>query len=769
MADVKKEKELAEKRKNDPPLELSSDHPVRKLISRFRKISDAKAMQTNTDPEKGSKSDMNGGERGGTEKSRSFARLINVSENSAPKTGGGSSKWGKMMNGSGPPDGEGKQNKPNNESKEDLRNGDLQKPQSKPGSKWGKMVGKNSEPTKEHEKEETQNNLRKTESVDSGIIRSNVKLDHINEETIEQSLVVRHETNNNQSVSAMSLAERHMLTSLHDIKLEMKEDMDILHQKMNRIDEQIAEILRMFSPSTSSCSSHENSQETDGGAEAETTEEEEAKPVVLIRDVDFIPKMNSEKSSLYIPRDHNVNSTQSNSTSYGVSPVSGNSSTGSGVQLANSGVSPNNIGQQSNTGGSYSSPTDTNEANLSYNSASRESADSNHLQPPTSDLVSNSSRTQSPNVADSKNPNIETDPSTAKDPNGTSKNVHMKNNQAKEGTQRSSTPINSNTTNIPGNNRNISPSPGVHRGVSPIGRNISSPNNDTKKINQGRPTSRDKAVIAQETGSSKPSSPLRHEGNQSNKEEFIGSGRDKEAIQRETSGSKLTSLPSSDINNSKYNGQTSSNKNNEPVSNEKKDSNSSSTNSQDRYPTTGVTRQPTTGQNTSRPLSGNKTSNPSSTASSGATSPSGSGQSTGSKEGAVSKADEYPLMLALGPAAGYSANPMGMSTTPRPISPKLSSRQVTSSLGPAASVSDVSVIDASSPRNVMSMAEDVLKMKTKSPRPAISPGLKYSSNIQKISKARIDGRPDTRRLAGGIKIPLDTDEAHIKDRDLDIL
>lgn len=26
-----------------------------------------------------------------------------------------------------------------------------------------------------------------------------------------------------------------------------------------------------------------------------------------------------------------------------------------------------------------------------------------------------------------------------------------------------------------------------------------------------------------------------------------------------------------------------------------------------------------------------------------------------------------------------------------------------------------------------------------------------------------------RRLAGGIKIPLDTDEAHIKDRDLDIL
>ena len=43
LADVRRERELAERRKNDPPLsELSSDHPVRKLISRFRKISDVK-------------------------------------------------------------------------------------------------------------------------------------------------------------------------------------------------------------------------------------------------------------------------------------------------------------------------------------------------------------------------------------------------------------------------------------------------------------------------------------------------------------------------------------------------------------------------------------------------------------------------------------------------------------------------------------------------------------------------------------------------------
>jgi len=36
IADVLREKELAER---DTPLELSTDHPVRRLISRFRKLS----------------------------------------------------------------------------------------------------------------------------------------------------------------------------------------------------------------------------------------------------------------------------------------------------------------------------------------------------------------------------------------------------------------------------------------------------------------------------------------------------------------------------------------------------------------------------------------------------------------------------------------------------------------------------------------------------------------------------------------------------------
>ncbi|CAF1607826.1 unnamed protein product, partial [Adineta ricciae] len=50
IADVKRERELAETRKNEGLDQISSDHPVRKLISKFRKISQESraASQTNT-------------------------------------------------------------------------------------------------------------------------------------------------------------------------------------------------------------------------------------------------------------------------------------------------------------------------------------------------------------------------------------------------------------------------------------------------------------------------------------------------------------------------------------------------------------------------------------------------------------------------------------------------------------------------------------------------------------------------------------------------
>ncbi|XP_062604189.1 potassium voltage-gated channel subfamily H member 1-like [Saccostrea cucullata] len=714
VADVKKEKELAEKRKNDPPLELSSDHPVRKLISRFRKISDAKAMQTNTDPEKGSKADMNGGERGGPEKSRSFARLINVTENSAPKTGGGSSKWGKMVNGTGPSDGEGKQNKPINENKEEPKNGEPHKQHLKPAPKWGKMMGRNMEQSKDTEKEETQNNLRKTESMDSGIIRSNVKLDLINEETVEHSVLMRNETNNNitsrdTSISAMSVAERHMLTSIHDIKLEMKEDMDILHQKMNRIDEQIAEILRMFSPSTSSCSSNEDStyphskDNSEGNTEnntsadpaTESSGEESPKPTMLICDVEFIPKVTRESPILNLPKDSDANTTRSNSVSLGVSPISRLSSSASHSTLQG-----NHIGHPSDN---------VTLSNLKKSKEEPQSGSSNNSSKPNSSTDKGHLQVQNINTVSSHKTSSDTS--------------IIKTSTASSG--RVSTPASNERVSFPTSNDRV-PSPIVG---GPVLSPASSEQVSTHVSNE-----RNNAMSSTKGGSSTQSNAK--DGNNTSPvvREHVSLS---DSITQNTPPKirKGTPPPPSQVmqnkNNGGYKSTSSSNGENNVLS------------SQENLKTSSVYA-------ANQILSKNSQYSP-------------------------STKDAYPLISALGPAAGYSMNPTGMST-PRPISPKSSASQLSPPLGPAASISDVSVTDVSSPRNVISMADDVLKMKTKTPRGSQDQRLKYSSNIHSLSKAKTDRkmspdsqRPETRRIPGGITLPLDNEGAHVKDRDLDIL
>ncbi|XP_071080038.1 voltage-gated delayed rectifier potassium channel KCNH1-like isoform X2 [Haliotis cracherodii] len=264
VADVKKERELAEKRKNDPPLDLANDHPVRKLISRFRKISDARTQQVGIDIEKGQ---QNGGQAlNNVERPKSGTRVINVSESSAtpavPKLGGGSSKWGKFLGGMGG-GGKGQDPAPDNNQnkilmteippKTDNRANDAPKAAVKPLSKWGKFLSKQQEPIVESPEEEVKTNLKKTDSTDSGILRSNNCLDQIGEEPVRSGEQTNRTSIN--SLGGLSAAEQHMMTSLYDIRLEIKEEMDSLNFKMNRIDEQISEILRFFSPTSTPCSS----------------------------------------------------------------------------------------------------------------------------------------------------------------------------------------------------------------------------------------------------------------------------------------------------------------------------------------------------------------------------------------------------------------------------------------------------------------------------------------------------------------------------------
>lgn len=63
VADVRREKELAERRKNEPQLGSSQDHLVRKIFSKFRRAQHSPAQLTkdssqNSDVEKGADTDQ---------------------------------------------------------------------------------------------------------------------------------------------------------------------------------------------------------------------------------------------------------------------------------------------------------------------------------------------------------------------------------------------------------------------------------------------------------------------------------------------------------------------------------------------------------------------------------------------------------------------------------------------------------------------------------------------------------------------------------------
>lgn len=74
VADVRREKELAERRKNEPQLGTSQDHLVRKIFSKFRRAQQTaqltKDSSQNSDVEKGADTDQE------SKKVRSFTHKL---------------------------------------------------------------------------------------------------------------------------------------------------------------------------------------------------------------------------------------------------------------------------------------------------------------------------------------------------------------------------------------------------------------------------------------------------------------------------------------------------------------------------------------------------------------------------------------------------------------------------------------------------------------------------------------------------------------------
>ncbi|GFY79724.1 potassium voltage-gated channel protein eag [Trichonephila inaurata madagascariensis] len=129
VSDVKREKELAERRKNEPLQELSQDHLVRKIFSKFRRNG---SCENRTDVEKGSSAEPT--------ENRVNLRLAQVNDSTGIKC---PTKWTVTKD-----PGDDKENAPSENVPQVVKK-DVQKTGNRSLSKWSRVLAK--EPTIEEE------------------------------------------------------------------------------------------------------------------------------------------------------------------------------------------------------------------------------------------------------------------------------------------------------------------------------------------------------------------------------------------------------------------------------------------------------------------------------------------------------------------------------------------------------------------------------------------------------------------------------------------
>ena len=259
VADVKREKELAEKRKNDPPLELASDHPVRKLISRFRRMSD---RNQNVDPEAGGRG-KDGGDAGLTPNNiattnhtlSAHTTMINESPADEPNS---KSKWNTFLAGAAAASpssfvGAGDDNKlmpvpPKTTTAVGaipLKTVQPQTSAHKPASRWGKMFAKQPETIVEKDEETSS-------SAATGATGGHASDSYLRESlTDEAALTQRDIAVAEIGHSSLTPAEQNLVQCLCDIKMDMKNDISVLNEKMTKMEDQIGSILKMFTAASS--------------------------------------------------------------------------------------------------------------------------------------------------------------------------------------------------------------------------------------------------------------------------------------------------------------------------------------------------------------------------------------------------------------------------------------------------------------------------------------------------------------------------------------
>ncbi|XP_050170322.1 potassium voltage-gated channel subfamily H member 1 isoform X1 [Myiozetetes cayanensis] len=257
ISDVKREEEERMKRKNEAPLILPPDHPVRRLFQRFRQQKEARlAAERGRDPDD---LDVEKGNALGEQSSaRSVvkASIVTVRESPAtpvsyqPASTSGTSDQAKLQ-------------APTLDHAGCKASGDY--PRRKGWAKFKEACGKGEDWNKvskaesmetlpERTKASGEATLKKTDSCDSGITKSDLRLDNAGETRSPQDhspvlTEVKH--------SFYPIPEQTLQATMLEVKHELKEDIKALNTKMTNIENQLAEILRILTSRRSSQSPQE--------------------------------------------------------------------------------------------------------------------------------------------------------------------------------------------------------------------------------------------------------------------------------------------------------------------------------------------------------------------------------------------------------------------------------------------------------------------------------------------------------------------------------
>ncbi|XP_031758759.1 potassium voltage-gated channel subfamily H member 1 [Xenopus tropicalis] len=246
ISDVKREEEEWMKSKNEAPLILPPDHPVRRLFQRFRQQKEARlaAERGLRDPndhdiEKGNilvehsayntvkaslvtvtespatpLSSQSASTSGVSDRARLHAP---VSESTGGKVGGEPLKrrgWAKFRDACGK------------------------------GEDWNKVSKAESmEILPDRTKPPSEATLKKTDSCDSGITKSDLRLDNVGETRSPQD---RSPVQAEVKHTFYPIPEQTLHATVLEVKHELKEDIKALNSKMSNIENQLAEILRIL-------------------------------------------------------------------------------------------------------------------------------------------------------------------------------------------------------------------------------------------------------------------------------------------------------------------------------------------------------------------------------------------------------------------------------------------------------------------------------------------------------------------------------------------